>query len=148
MKASVVEFYSPGRFFIVAQSPELLGALNSISTELQKTYSCPSVTTYVPCTEEVCAVQFSCDLVRVAFSSNLSRWTSTQICSLVQSLTLTLVFSIYFSTCRTGTGASSRLWLLTRRRLMSFTLILAMKKMFLWKGSGPWLLISQHSLHV
>ncbi|KAM8730279.1 tudor domain-containing protein 1 isoform 2-T2 [Acanthopagrus schlegelii] len=62
IQASVVEFYSPGRFFIVAQSPELLGALNSISTELQKTYSCPSVMTYVPCTEEVCAVQFSCDL--------------------------------------------------------------------------------------
>uniref|UniRef100_A0A671WXD7 Tudor domain containing 1 n=1 Tax=Sparus aurata TaxID=8175 RepID=A0A671WXD7_SPAAU len=61
-KASVVEFYSPGRFFMVAQSPELLGALNSISTELQKTYSCPSVTTYVPCTGEVCAVQFSCDM--------------------------------------------------------------------------------------
>lgn len=63
LKASVVEFYSPGRFFMVAQSPELLGALNSISTELQKTYSCPSVTTYVPCTGEVCAVQFSCDMV-------------------------------------------------------------------------------------
>ncbi|XP_030255248.1 tudor domain-containing protein 1 isoform X3 [Sparus aurata] len=62
IQASVVEFYSPGRFFMVAQSPELLGALNSISTELQKTYSCPSVTTYVPCTGEVCAVQFSCDM--------------------------------------------------------------------------------------
>uniref|UniRef100_A0A8C3ALW9 Tudor domain-containing protein 1 n=1 Tax=Cyclopterus lumpus TaxID=8103 RepID=A0A8C3ALW9_CYCLU len=62
IQASVVEFYSPGRFFLLAQSPELLEALQNISTELQKMYSCPSVTTYVPCVEEVCAVQFSCDL--------------------------------------------------------------------------------------
>ncbi|XP_044033632.1 tudor domain-containing protein 1 isoform X2 [Siniperca chuatsi] len=62
IQASVVEFYNPGRFFLLAQSPELLEALQSISTELQKTYSCPSVTTYVPHVGEVCAVQFSCDL--------------------------------------------------------------------------------------
>ncbi|XP_056285951.1 tudor domain-containing protein 1 isoform X2 [Pseudoliparis swirei] len=62
IQASVVEFYSPGRFFLVAQCPELLKALQNISTELQKLYSCPSVTTYVPCVGEVCAVQFSCDL--------------------------------------------------------------------------------------
>ncbi|XP_073345172.1 tudor domain-containing protein 1 [Pagrus major] len=62
IQASVVEFYSPGRFFLLAQSPELLEVLKSISTELQKTYSCPSVTTYIPCAGEVCAVQFSCDL--------------------------------------------------------------------------------------
>ncbi|XP_070708417.1 tudor domain-containing protein 1 [Pempheris klunzingeri] len=62
IQATVVEFYNPGRFFLLAQSPELLEALQIISTELQKTYSCPSVTTYVPCVGEVCAVQFSCDL--------------------------------------------------------------------------------------
>lgn len=62
-QASVVEFYSPARFFVIAQSPELLEALQSITTELQKTYSGPSVTTYVPCVGEVCMVQFSCDLV-------------------------------------------------------------------------------------
>ncbi|KAE8284044.1 Tudor domain-containing protein 1 [Larimichthys crocea] len=62
IQASVVEFHSPGRFFLLAQSPELLEALQSISTELQKTYRCLSVTTYVPCVGEVCAVQFSCDL--------------------------------------------------------------------------------------
>uniref|UniRef100_UPI0037E92CC5 tudor domain-containing protein 1 n=1 Tax=Semicossyphus pulcher TaxID=241346 RepID=UPI0037E92CC5 len=62
IQASVVEFYSPGRFFLLAQSPELLEALQSISTELQKTYSCPSVTTYTPCVGEVCAVRFSSDL--------------------------------------------------------------------------------------
>ncbi|XP_029312233.1 tudor domain-containing protein 1 [Cottoperca gobio] len=62
IQASVVEFYNPGRLFLLAQSPELLAALQSISTELQKTYSCPSVTTYVPHVGEVCAVQFSCDL--------------------------------------------------------------------------------------
>uniref|UniRef100_A0A4W6CCG7 Tudor domain-containing protein 1 n=1 Tax=Lates calcarifer TaxID=8187 RepID=A0A4W6CCG7_LATCA len=62
IQASVVEFYSPGRFFVLAQSPELLEALQVISINLQKTYSCPSVTTYVPCVGEVCGVQFSCDL--------------------------------------------------------------------------------------
>ncbi|XP_028423126.1 tudor domain-containing protein 1 isoform X3 [Perca flavescens] len=62
IQASVVEFYSPGRFFLVAQSPELLEALQYISTELQKTNSCPSLRTYVPHVGEVCAVQFSCDL--------------------------------------------------------------------------------------
>ncbi|KAM7381616.1 hypothetical protein PAMA_012453 [Pampus argenteus] len=62
IQASVVEFYSPDRFFLLAQSPELLEGLQSINTELQKTYSCPSVTTHIPCVGEVCAVQFFCDL--------------------------------------------------------------------------------------
>ncbi|XP_063748517.1 tudor domain-containing protein 1 isoform X2 [Eleginops maclovinus] len=62
IQATVVEFFSPGRFFILAQSPELLEALQSISQELQKTYSCPSVTTYVPHAGEVCAVKFSFDM--------------------------------------------------------------------------------------
>ncbi|XP_040922770.1 tudor domain-containing protein 1 [Toxotes jaculatrix] len=62
IQASVVEFYSPGRFYLLAQRPELLEALQVISTELQKTYSCSSVTTYMPCVGEVCSVQFSCDL--------------------------------------------------------------------------------------
>ncbi|XP_071319718.1 tudor domain-containing protein 1 [Trachinotus anak] len=62
IQASVVEFHSPGRFFVLAQSPEMLEALQSISTELQNTYSCLSTTTYVPCVGEVCGVQFSCDL--------------------------------------------------------------------------------------
>uniref|UniRef100_A0A3Q3KD09 Tudor domain-containing protein 1 n=2 Tax=Monopterus albus TaxID=43700 RepID=A0A3Q3KD09_MONAL len=62
IQASVLEFYSPSRFFILVQSPEVLEALQSISAELQKTYSCPSVMTYVPCVGEVCGVQYSCDL--------------------------------------------------------------------------------------
>nr|XP_020506867.2 tudor domain-containing protein 1 [Labrus bergylta] len=62
IQASLVEFYSPGRFFLLAQSPELLEALQNISTELQKMYSCPSVTTYMPCVGEVCGVQFSSDM--------------------------------------------------------------------------------------
>uniref|UniRef100_A0A3B5BFI9 Tudor domain containing 1 n=1 Tax=Stegastes partitus TaxID=144197 RepID=A0A3B5BFI9_9TELE len=62
IQAHVVEFSSPSRFFIIAQSPELLETLQSITKELQKTYSLPSVTTHVPCVGEVCAVQFSCDL--------------------------------------------------------------------------------------
>ncbi|CAK6974631.1 LOW QUALITY PROTEIN: tudor domain-containing protein 1 [Scomber scombrus] len=61
-EATVLEFYSPGRFFLIAQSPELINALQCISTELQKTYICPSVTTHVPSGGEVCAVQFSTDL--------------------------------------------------------------------------------------
>uniref|UniRef100_A0A7N8XPG8 Tudor domain containing 1 n=1 Tax=Mastacembelus armatus TaxID=205130 RepID=A0A7N8XPG8_9TELE len=62
IQASVVEFYSPGRFFLLAQSPELLKTMQSITTELQKTCSCSSVMTYVPCVGEVCGVQFSTDL--------------------------------------------------------------------------------------
>ncbi|KAM8836922.1 tudor domain-containing protein 1 [Spinachia spinachia] len=62
IQASVLDFYNPGRFFLLAQNPELLEALQNISTELQKTYSCSSVTTYVPQVGEVCAVKFSCDL--------------------------------------------------------------------------------------
>uniref|UniRef100_A0A673ANQ3 Tudor domain containing 1 n=1 Tax=Sphaeramia orbicularis TaxID=375764 RepID=A0A673ANQ3_9TELE len=62
IQATVLEFYSPSRFFILAQSSELLGALQNIITELQKIYSCPSTTAYVPCVDEVCAVQYSTDL--------------------------------------------------------------------------------------
>uniref|UniRef100_A0A669E863 Tudor domain-containing protein 1 n=1 Tax=Oreochromis niloticus TaxID=8128 RepID=A0A669E863_ORENI len=62
IQACVVEFYSPSRFFLVPQSPELLESLQSISTELQKTYCSSSVTTYEPCVGEICAVQFSCDM--------------------------------------------------------------------------------------
>ncbi|XP_062270369.1 tudor domain-containing protein 1 isoform X1 [Platichthys flesus] len=62
IKASVVEFHSPGRFYLLSQAPELMEALKVISVELQKAYSCPSATTYVPCDGEVCGVQFSSDL--------------------------------------------------------------------------------------
>ncbi|XP_024865763.1 tudor domain-containing protein 1 isoform X1 [Kryptolebias marmoratus] len=62
IQASVVELYSPGRFFILAQSPEVMEALQSIGAELQKACSEPSGTLYVPCVGEVCAVQFSCDM--------------------------------------------------------------------------------------
>ncbi|XP_028286193.1 tudor domain-containing protein 1 [Parambassis ranga] len=62
IQASLVEFYNPGRFFLVAQSPELLEALQRISTELQKTYSTLSVMSHIPFVGEVCAVQFSCDM--------------------------------------------------------------------------------------
>ncbi|XP_030611149.1 tudor domain-containing protein 1 [Archocentrus centrarchus] len=62
IQATVVEFYSPSRFFLLPQSPEVLEALRSINTELQKTYSSFSVATYVPCVGEICAVQFSCDM--------------------------------------------------------------------------------------
>ncbi|KAG7507722.1 hypothetical protein JOB18_042668 [Solea senegalensis] len=62
IQASFLEFYSPARFYVLAQNPEQLEAMRIISTELQKAYSCPSVTTYVPCVGEVCGVQFSCDM--------------------------------------------------------------------------------------
>ncbi|XP_071385960.1 tudor domain-containing protein 1-like, partial [Centroberyx affinis] len=63
IQASVVELHSPGRFFLLVQSPELLKTLDSISMDLQKTYSgCTSVTAYTPNLGEVCAVQFSRDL--------------------------------------------------------------------------------------
>nr|XP_061822693.1 tudor domain-containing protein 1 isoform X1 [Nerophis lumbriciformis] len=63
IQASVVEFYNPGRFFLVVQSPELLDALQSISNKLQKPSSGPSETTYIPNVGEVCKAQFSGDLV-------------------------------------------------------------------------------------
>ncbi|KAM9425851.1 tudor domain-containing protein 1 [Pholidichthys leucotaenia] len=62
IKATVIEFYSPSRFFLLPQSPELLKVLKTISTELQKTYSSSSLMTYVPVVGEVCAVQFSFDM--------------------------------------------------------------------------------------
>ncbi|KAF7655254.1 hypothetical protein LDENG_00058860 [Lucifuga dentata] len=62
-QATVVEVYSPSRLFVLAQSPEIMEALQSISMELQKTRSgCATVAAYVPCLGEVCSVQFSCDL--------------------------------------------------------------------------------------
>ncbi|XP_055085803.1 tudor domain-containing protein 1 [Periophthalmus magnuspinnatus] len=62
IQAAVVEFHSPGHFFIVAQSNETLEALQMITVELQKTYSIPSATAHTPVVDEVCAVQFSCDM--------------------------------------------------------------------------------------
>lgn len=59
-----MEFYSPGRFFLYPQSPDHQEALQRIGTELQKTYkSCPEVVSYVPFLGEVCAVQYSQDMV-------------------------------------------------------------------------------------
>ncbi|XP_068162272.1 tudor domain-containing protein 1 [Antennarius striatus] len=62
LQASVVEFYSPSRFFLLPFIPELLTNLQTVSTELEKMYRSPSTTTYIPYVGEVCAVQFSCDL--------------------------------------------------------------------------------------
>ncbi|XP_043958017.1 tudor domain-containing protein 1 [Gambusia affinis] len=61
IQATVVEFCSPDKFFILPQDPEVLEALQIISTELQKTCSSSSGTAYVPCDGEVCTVQFSVD---------------------------------------------------------------------------------------
>ncbi|XP_061611469.1 tudor domain-containing protein 1 isoform X2 [Phyllopteryx taeniolatus] len=63
IQASVVEFYNPGRFFLLVQSPELLEILQSISSQLQKSPSCPSSPPYVPRVGEVCTAQFSGDLI-------------------------------------------------------------------------------------
>ncbi|XP_055006233.1 tudor domain-containing protein 1 isoform X2 [Boleophthalmus pectinirostris] len=62
IQAVVVEFHSPSRFFIIAQSNETLEALQMISIELQKTYSIPTATAHTPVVDEVCAVQYSCDM--------------------------------------------------------------------------------------
>ncbi|XP_068610958.1 tudor domain-containing protein 1 [Brachionichthys hirsutus] len=61
IEASVVEIYSPGRFFLLPHIPETLTNLQSMSLELEKIYKSPSVPIYIPCVGEVCAVQFSCD---------------------------------------------------------------------------------------
>lgn len=64
VQALVVELQSPGRFFLLAQNPELLEVLHSITVELQKTYSgSPPAMAYIPSLGEVCAVQFSSDMV-------------------------------------------------------------------------------------
>ncbi|KAK7919576.1 hypothetical protein WMY93_010860 [Mugilogobius chulae] len=62
IQAAVVEFHSPGSFFIVAQSNVILEALQMITLELQKTYSIPTATVHTPVVDEVCAVQYSCDM--------------------------------------------------------------------------------------
>lgn len=63
IQAKVVEFYNPGRFFLLDQNPEVIKALQIITTELQKTYSFKPATSYMPCVGEVCAVQYSFDMV-------------------------------------------------------------------------------------
>ncbi|XP_037546981.1 tudor domain-containing protein 1 [Nematolebias whitei] len=62
IQASVLEFYNPGRFFVLSQSPEVVEALRSITTGLQKACCDPLKTLYIPRFGEVCAVQFSCDM--------------------------------------------------------------------------------------
>lgn len=64
-----MEFYSPGRFFLVSQSAEQLETLQRISAEFKKAYSGASVIAYVPCAGEVCAVQYSFDMVSEAVIS-------------------------------------------------------------------------------
>ncbi|XP_028331268.1 tudor domain-containing protein 1 isoform X2 [Gouania willdenowi] len=62
IQGTVVEFYNPGRFFFLPQSPDISQALQNISAELQKTYSGSSETNHEPRVGEVCAVRFSLDL--------------------------------------------------------------------------------------
>ncbi|XP_061666282.1 tudor domain-containing protein 1 isoform X2 [Syngnathoides biaculeatus] len=63
IQASVVEFYNPGRFFLLFQSPEFLDILQRISNQLQKIPSSRSSPPYVPRVGEVCTAQFSGDLI-------------------------------------------------------------------------------------
>lgn len=62
IQAAVIEFQSPGRFFIASQSAEILEALQTITIELQKTYCFPTTSAHKPVVDEVCAVQYSCDM--------------------------------------------------------------------------------------
>ncbi|CAG12609.1 unnamed protein product [Tetraodon nigroviridis] len=62
IQAKVVEFYNPGRFFLLAPKPEVMEALQVIATKLQNTYSFKPATLYMPCVGEVCAVQYSFDM--------------------------------------------------------------------------------------
>lgn len=64
VQAKVEEFYDPGRFFLLAHNSEVMKTLHIITTELQNTYSFQPATPYMPCVGEVCAVQYSCDMVR------------------------------------------------------------------------------------
>ncbi|XP_077358375.1 tudor domain-containing protein 1 [Festucalex cinctus] len=62
-QASVVEFYDPGRFYLLVQNSELLETLQGISSQLQKTPSYSCVPPYAPYVGEVCVAQFSGDLI-------------------------------------------------------------------------------------
>lgn len=99
-----------------------------------------------------------CTLCWRGLRSSVLLWSGEQrpsvaICQETQVLVCTVVqwlchlYLSLFSMCRDGTEAWSRLWLLTRRWPVSFTLTLAMKRMSLWTGSSPWLLISSHLVH-
>ncbi|XP_008311987.1 tudor domain-containing protein 1 isoform X6 [Cynoglossus semilaevis] len=62
-KASVLEFYSPGRFYVQGQGSKQQETLLIISKSLQKGRDKgPSMTPYLPCVGEICGVQFSYDL--------------------------------------------------------------------------------------
>lgn len=78
-QACVVEFHNPGRFFLHTQTPEMIKMLQTISMELQKAnkYHQQAVT-YTPCADEVCAVQFSRDIVRKDVLGSLSICISTE----------------------------------------------------------------------
>uniref|UniRef100_A0A3P8V9W6 Tudor domain containing 1 n=1 Tax=Cynoglossus semilaevis TaxID=244447 RepID=A0A3P8V9W6_CYNSE len=61
--ASVLEFYSPGRFYVQGQGSKQQETLLIISKSLQKGRDKgPSMTPYLPCVGEICGVQFSYDL--------------------------------------------------------------------------------------
>lgn len=70
-QAKVVEFYTPGRFFLLGKNPEVMEALQIITTELQNTYSFKPATSYMPCVGEVCAVQYSFDMVSIGSSGSI-----------------------------------------------------------------------------
>lgn len=71
-QACVVEFHSPERFYLHTQTPEMVKMLQTIGVELQKANIYPQALTYTPCVDEVCAVQFSRDMVRKVILSLLS----------------------------------------------------------------------------
>ena len=59
-----MEPHSPGRFFVHVQCCDMVPALQKVSMELQNAYSgCLPAPTYMPDQGEVCAVQFSMDMV-------------------------------------------------------------------------------------
>ncbi|KAL0984548.1 hypothetical protein UPYG_G00143080 [Umbra pygmaea] len=61
VQVSVVELYSPGRFFVHVESSNLMESLRDISVTLQRTNGSSLGADYMPDTGEVCAVKYSLD---------------------------------------------------------------------------------------
>lgn len=101
-KASVLEFYSPGRFYVQGQGSKQQETLLIISKSLQEGRDKgPSMTPYLPCVGEICGVQFSYDLV----SRGRCGIAELTVSSIFKGVTCVFAFVLM---CSTGTEAWSR----------------------------------------
>ncbi|TWW81247.1 Tudor domain-containing protein 1 [Takifugu flavidus] len=98
IQAKVEEFYDPGRFFLLVHNSEVMKTLHIITTELQNTYSFQPATPYMPCVGEVCAVQYSCDMVmecRIAEVEPVGGSWSVECCMAVRQLLAGRIITVH-----------------------------------------------------